>query len=93
MTGAETADWGLWNGVGADGDEALRLAREYATMLAIAAGPHAVAMTKRQLYDDLLRHDVGAAVDDAARLLDDAMGTAEYREGVAAMREKRPPRF
>ena len=26
-------------------------------------------------------------------LLDEAMATAEYREGVAALREKRPPRF
>ena len=93
VTGAETAEWGLWNAVGADADEALRMAHDYAVMLATAAGPKAVAMTKRQLYDDLLRHDVGAAVDDAARLLDAAMGTAEYREGVAALREKRPPRF
>lgn len=93
VTGAETAEWGLWNGVGADGDETLRLAHDYAAMLATAAGPRAVAMTKRQLYDDLLRHDVGAAVEDAGRLLHEAMGTAEYREGVAALREKRPPRF
>jgi enoyl-CoA hydratase/carnithine racemase len=50
-------------------------------------------MTKRQLYDDLLSHDVGGAVEQAARLLDEAMGTAEYREGVAALRERRSPRF
>jgi hypothetical protein len=30
---------------------------------------------------------------DSKRLLDEAMSTAEYREGVAALREKRPPRF
>ena len=47
-------------------------------------------MTKRQLYDDLLTHDVGAALADARRLLDEAMTTAEYREGVAALRERRP---
>ena len=81
VTGAETADWGLWNGVGADGDETLRLAHDYAVMLAIAAGPNAVAMTKRQLYDDLLRHDVGAAVDDAARLLDDGDGHRRVPRG------------
>ena len=50
-------------------------------------------MTKRQIYDDLLRHDVGAALADARRLLADAMATAEYREGVAALRERRPPQF
>jgi enoyl-CoA hydratase/carnithine racemase len=93
VTGAETADWGLWNGVAADGDTARRMAHDYAAALAAGAGPAAVRMTKRQLYDDLLSHDVGAAVDRAAALLDGATGTAEYREGVAALRERRPPRF
>ena len=50
-------------------------------------------MTKRQLYDDLLTHDVGASLVEARRLLGEAMTTAEYREGVAALRERRPPRF
>ena len=49
--------------------------------------------TKRQIYDDLLRHDVGAALADARRLLVEAMSTAEYREGVAAFSERRPPKF
>jgi enoyl-CoA hydratase/carnithine racemase len=50
-------------------------------------------VTKRQIHDDLLRHDPAAAIDEAQRLLAEAMTTAEYREGVAALREKRPPRF
>jgi enoyl-CoA hydratase/carnithine racemase len=93
VTGAETADWGLWNGVGDDGARTLRLAQDYAATLAMAVGPNAARTTKRQLYDDLLSHDVGAAVDTAGRLLDAAMGTPEYREGVAALRERRRPRF
>lgn len=93
VTGADTADWGLWNGVGDDGSATLAMALDYARRLAVEAGPRAVAMTKRQLYDDLLRHDVGAAVEDAGRLLHEAMGTAEYREGVAALRAKRRPQF
>ncbi|MFV0309708.1 MAG: enoyl-CoA hydratase-related protein [Desertimonas sp.] len=93
VTGAETAEWGLWNDVLDDGDATLQRAHDYATTLATTAGPNAVAMTKRQLYDDLLRHDVGAAVDDAGRLLNEAMATPEYREGVAALRERRPPHF
>jgi hypothetical protein len=40
-----------------------------------------------------LRHDVGAALDDAQRLLGEAMTTAEYREGVDALRNRRPPAF
>lgn len=93
VTGAETADWGLWNGVAPDGDTTLAAAQEYAARLAATAGPNAVRMTKRQIYDDLLRHDVGASLAETRRLLDEATATGEYREGVAALREKRPPRF
>jgi enoyl-CoA hydratase/carnithine racemase len=93
FTPAETEGWGLWNGVGDDGDQTLRLAHDYATRLATSAGPNAVAATKRQVYDDLLRHDVGAAIDDSMRLLAEAMTTAEYREGVAALRDRRPPSY
>ena len=93
VTGAATADWGLWNDVLADGQTTLAAAHEYAAMLATGVAPSSLRMTKRQLYDDLLTHDVGAALDEAHRLLDEAMGSADYREGVAALRERRPPRF
>jgi enoyl-CoA hydratase/carnithine racemase len=93
VTGAETADWGLWNGVEADGEATLTAARDYARSLAATTGPNAVTVTKRQLAEDLLRHDPAASVGGSIRLLDEAMRTAEYREGVAALRDKRPPRF
>jgi enoyl-CoA hydratase/carnithine racemase len=93
VTGAATADWGLWNDVLGDGEATLAAALDYATMLATAVGPGALRMTKRQLYDDLLTHDVGASLRTARDLLDVAMGTDEYREGVAALRGRRPPRF
>ena len=93
VTGAETADWGLWNGVLPDGQATLDEARRYSAALTSTVGPAAARTTKRQIYDDLLRHDVGAALTDARRLLVEAMTTDEYREGVAAFRERRPPRF
>jgi enoyl-CoA hydratase/carnithine racemase len=93
FTPDETRDWGLWNGVCSDADATLAAAMEYAHMLAGSAGPTAVRVTKRQVYDDLLSHDVGASITESKRLMNDAMATAEYREGVAALREKRPPRF
>jgi enoyl-CoA hydratase/carnithine racemase len=93
VTGAETADWGLWNGVAEDGDATYAAARAYGVRLVETTGPAAVATTKRQLTTDLLRHDPAAAVTDSLALLDAAMGTAEYREGIAALREKRAPRF
>ena len=93
VTGQETADWGLWNGVEPDGEATLAAALGYARLLADTVGPNAVTVTKRQIADDLLRHDPAASVTDSLRLLDEAMGTAEYREGVAALIEKRPPNF
>jgi enoyl-CoA hydratase/carnithine racemase len=93
VTGAETADWGLWNEVLDDGAATLAAAHRYATALATTVGPTALRTTKRQVYDDLLSNDVGASLDNARRLLEDAMTTDEYREGVAAFRERRPPRY
>ena len=93
VTGAETDGWGLWNAVLPDGESALAAAHEHAARLATTVAPQSIRMTKRQLYDDLLTHDVGASLVEARRLLDEAMSTAEYREGVAALRERRPPRF
>ena len=49
--------------------------------------------TKAQIAEDLLRHDPAASVADSKRLLDVAMGTAEYREGIKAFTERRPPEF
>ena len=93
VTGAETAEWGLWNEVLPDGDATLDAALDYAERLATSTGPNAVAATKRQLVADMLRHDPAASVVDSLRLLDELMGTAEYREGVSALVEKRPPNF
>jgi enoyl-CoA hydratase/carnithine racemase len=93
VTAADTADWGLWNGVEADGDATLEAAQRYAHQLAATTGPLAVATTKQQIADDLLRHDPAQSVTDSIRLLDVAMRTPEYAEGIAALREKRPPNF
>jgi enoyl-CoA hydratase/carnithine racemase len=93
FTPAETIEWGIWNGVEADGEATLAAAQQYALHLATGVGPQALATTKAQLYRDLLHHSPAAAIRDAQQLLERAMTTAEYREGVAALRAKRPPQF
>ena len=74
-----------------NGDATLATAHAYATELAESTGPRAAAATKAQLYDDLLRHDPGASVTDSKRLMNEAMATDEYREGVAARTDGRLP--
>lgn len=93
VTVDETAEWGLWNEVLPDGDSTLAAADAYARRLATSVGPEAVSVTKQQLYADLHRHDAAASVRESKLLLDRAMGTAEYREGIAALRERRAPDF
>jgi enoyl-CoA hydratase/carnithine racemase len=93
VTGAQTADWGLWNGVEPDGAATLAAAQAYGRLLATTTGPNAVTNTKRQLTADLLRLDPAASIADSLRLLDRSMGTAEYAEGVRALTERRPPNF
>ena len=93
VTVADTASWGLWNEVTPNGEAALAAARGYAERLVATTGPDAVTTAKAQLYRDLHRHDAAASVGESKVLLDQAMATAEFREGIAAFRDKRPPRF
>ncbi len=51
-----------------------------------------MAATRRQLFTDFHR-DIGSSVAESERLLLEMTRTADYREGVAALVEKREPRF
>ena len=84
---------GLFNRVVATADELDAAVGLYADRFAGAVSPMAVTMAKRQLWGDLIDADVGASVERSRRLLDELMGSADYREGVAALREKRKPKF
>ncbi len=73
-------------------DELLDAALAWAENLATTVSPQALAASRQQIYLDQHR-DVGTSVTESVRLLQEFMGTSEYREGVAALVEKRPPRF
>jgi enoyl-CoA hydratase/carnithine racemase len=60
--------------------------------LANHVAPSSLAATKRQLYVDLHR-GVAESVAEAEELLREMMTTEAFAEGVAALREKRPPAF
>lgn len=73
-------------------EELLAATYEYARVLAHEVSPASILASKRQLYADL-HGDVGAAVEVADGLLDEHMRGDDYREGVRALLEKRPPAF
>jgi enoyl-CoA hydratase/carnithine racemase len=87
----EAAEMGLVNRV-LPPDELLPAVTEYARVLAHEVSPASIVATKRQLYADL-HGDVGTAVEVAERLLEEHVQGPDYREGVQALLEKRPPAF
>ena len=82
---------GLVNAVVAR-DDLLPHCYAYARMLATTVSRGSLAATKRQIALDLHR-GLGDSVADSAERLDAMMGEPDFAEGVAALDEKRPPRF
>lgn len=87
----EAHDIGFLNDVFAE-DELLPRVLAYAEDLASSVAPGSLRETRRQVYLDLHR-GAGESVADSMRLLNEMMGTDEYRQGVKALVEKRPPGF
>jgi enoyl-CoA hydratase/carnithine racemase len=75
-----------------DPERVLPRALEYAHELAATVAPSSLAETKRQLYSDLHR-DIGSAVAESEHLLNRMTREPDYREGVRAWMEKRPPQW
>jgi len=73
-------------------DELAGAVASYVGELAAHVAPSSMAATKRQLYLDLHRGAV-ESIEDADRLLRAMVPSPELDEGVAALREKRPPSF
>jgi len=91
FTAEEARELGLVKAV-VPGDELGDAVREYAQMLATSVSPASMAASKRQVYEAF--HQTAAeSVRTAEALLDPMMSGPDYREGVAALREKRAPHF
>jgi enoyl-CoA hydratase/carnithine racemase len=73
-------------------DELLTHTYEYARRLARNISPASLRATKSAIYRDLHR-GVGESVEESERLLREMTRGAEYREGVAALVEKREPTY
>jgi len=87
----EALDLGLVTAV-VDGPDLLAHVYDYARLLATTVSPASLAASRRQVYEAF--HQTAAeAVRAAESLLDPMMAGPDYREGVAALRGKRPPAF
>jgi enoyl-CoA hydratase/carnithine racemase len=73
-------------------DELLPRALAYADDIARNCAPSALAVIKRQVYDDALR-DMVATSAHAEKLMHESMQRPDFIEGITAFFEKRPPDF
>jgi enoyl-CoA hydratase/carnithine racemase len=64
-----------------------------ARSMARTVSPQAALTTKRQLYAELMSDDIGACVEDSKRLIGELMRKPDYKEAIAAMGERRDPKF
>jgi 2-(1,2-epoxy-1,2-dihydrophenyl)acetyl-CoA isomerase len=90
LTAAEAQAWGLVDEV-VEAEALLSRANELAAVYA-AAPTRGIALTKR-LFDHAATASLEEQLALEAELQTEAAKTEDFREGVAAFREKRPPRF
>jgi enoyl-CoA hydratase/carnithine racemase len=73
-------------------DELLPHTLEYARRIASEISPWSLQALKRQLYADQLR-SLDESATHAEELMRESFGSPDFKEGVAALTEKRPPSF
>jgi enoyl-CoA hydratase/carnithine racemase len=97
----------LWSARRFDGEEAVRLgvadrlcetgtsveaAAAYIREIAATASPTSLKVMKQQVYRHL-NMELGAAMDETNRWMDESLKRADFREGVESFMQRRPPRF
>jgi len=91
VTGDEAARMGLVNR-SLPADEVVSAARNYIIDLAKNCSPTSIAIMKRQVYIDLHR-GLGAAGDEAEKLMVESFGRPDFAEGVRSFLQRREPEF
>ncbi len=91
LSGEEAASVGLVNEA-VEPEEVLDRAMAYARDLAANCSPLAMRTVKMQLYQDLM-DDFTPSFERSERLLDEVLRGEDVKEGIAAVREKRPVSF
>ena len=91
LSGSEAGAIGLVNGV-IEGDAVFDHAFAYARDLAANCSPLAMRTVKMQMYQDLM-DDFTPSFARSERLLDEVLRGEDVKEGIAAVRAKRPVNF
>jgi enoyl-CoA hydratase/carnithine racemase len=73
-------------------DKVLDATLDYAHRLVDEAAPSSLATTKHQVSSDMFR-SLADSAEEATKLIEDMVGSDDYRQGVKALLEKRPPGF
>ena len=73
-------------------EELLDRAVELAGEIAEAPSWH-LGQAKRLVYEHALERDLGAVIREESRVFTEARSTSEHREAMAALRERRQPKF
>ena len=73
-------------------EQVLEAALNYARELLDSVAPSSLRSVKRQASADLFR-TISESNDEAVRLMHEMIGSEDYRQGVQALTEKRPPGF
>ncbi len=73
-------------------DELMDKTYAYVNQMVATVSPNSLRQTRWQIYRDLHR-DVAASVEDSEALLNQMMAEPDYKEGVRAFIEKRPPEW
>jgi enoyl-CoA hydratase/carnithine racemase len=85
----EALAWGLVNAV-YPAEALLEQTYTFVRNMIATVSPNSLRQTRWQIYRDLHR-DIASSVKDSEALLDSMMREPDYKEGVAAFVEKRPP--
>lgn len=91
VTSEEAQTMGLLHGVHPP-EEVLAATLAYARALLDEAAPSSLRTIKRQMSLDLFR-PLAESAGESSRLIEEMIGSDDYRQGVRALVEKRPPGF
>jgi len=72
--------------------EAVTEAQAYLKQIAGTSAPMSLMMMKRQVYKHLNR-ELGEAMAESNKWMDESLARGDFKEGVASFVEKRPPQF